>query len=202
LAAAASTYEPSNSTNATAASGDSQLAVNIGNGSVSVDANLLEEQQLTEPVQPRRAPASAASAPLPNQTDIQAANAQSRMPAAEPIRAASPVATLPPARSQSADLKVTLDGGGTAHVSIRERAGEVDVRIIAPTAQSAQRIEHEVSALGRVFPAQGLRLRSAEVTARGANGGDGGGGANTFDRSGQQKDRAQGEIFIVDEVNQ
>lgn len=84
---------------------------------------------------------------------------------------------------------------------IRERAGEVDVRIVAPTARSAQRIEHEVSALAHVFPAQGLRLRSAEVTARDASA-DGGGGANTFDRSGRQKERAQGEIFTVDEVNQ
>ncbi len=86
---------------------------------------------------------------------------------------ATPVATVTAIAHASetpirrvANLKVDLNEAGSAHATIRERAGEVDVKIVTPDSDSARNLVNEVNALRRSLDGAGLKLRNAEVVYR------------------------------------
>jgi len=86
---------------------------------------------------------------------------------AAPMAAVTAITRAPEtATLRVANLKVDLNDAGSAHATIRERAGEVDVKIVTPDSDSARHLVGEVNALRRSLDGAGLRLRSAEVVYR------------------------------------
>ena len=126
--------------------------------------------QNDQPGQPE--PDAAAGTNLASVTGAHSGPAQSqagdtRVVTATPVASVTPIAHAPEAAIQRvANLKVDLNETGSAHATIRERAGEVDVKIVTPNSDSARNLVNEVNALRRSFDGAGLKLRNAEVVYR------------------------------------
>ncbi len=63
-----------------------------------------------------------------------------------------------------ADVTVQLADGQTAHATVRERAGSIEVKIVTSSDASAQRVSSEVDTMRQNLDAAGLRLGQAEVS--------------------------------------
>ncbi len=92
---------------------------------------------------------------------------------AAPVRSAQEAApSIGPGRV--ANLKIELNNGDTAHATVRERAGSIEVKIVTPTSASAQRVASEIDSMRQNLDAVGLRLAHSEVSYQQGNGKDGG----------------------------
>jgi len=109
------------------------------------------------------------------------------------------VSNAPAARV--ANVKVDLADGQSAQAMVRERAGNVDVKIIAPGADSARHISGEVDSLRSALEGAGLHLGHSEVSYQG----------NSGERGREQRETAQdsnrpanqsNEVFTLTEVNE
>lgn len=126
------------------------------------------------------------------------ANGPAPAPAAAAIRQ---VTEAPPAAATArvANLRVDLGQGNSAQATVRERGGAVEVKIVATTAQSAERIGNEVGGLRRSLDSAGLQLTHAEVSYQGQPGSE----RQRHEAPNGQPDRQDakgGEIFTVNEV--
>jgi hypothetical protein len=100
-----------------------------------------------------------------------------------------------------ANLKVELANGETAQVTVRERAGSIDVKIVTPTSTSAQRVSSEIDTMRHNLDAAGMRLGQTEVSYQ--PGGNGGRGGNQYQRPPQADTSTTDEqIFSISEVNE
>ncbi len=100
-----------------------------------------------------------------------------------------------------ANLKVELANGQTANATVRERAGSIDVKIVTPTSESAQRVSSEIDTMRQNLDAAGMRLGEAEVSYQ--PGGNGGRGGNGYQRPPQQDTSTKDEqIFSISEVTE
>jgi hypothetical protein len=102
-----------------------------------------------------------------------------------------------------ANLKVDLSEGQSAQAIVRERAGNVEVKIVAPGAESARRISGEFDGLRSTLEGAGLHLAQAEVSYQPGSGHGSrrdSGGEKSRNPSNQQSNSK--EIFNLDEVNQ
>jgi flagellar hook-length control protein FliK len=93
-----------------------------------------------------------------------------------------------------------LASGQTAQASVRERAGTVEVKILTPTAASAQRVSAEMDGMRQNLDAAGIKLGHAEISYQQ---GDGGRQGQEGYRPAAQNQSADGkEVFIMNEVIQ
>ncbi len=108
-------------------------------------------------------------------------------------------ATRDPNRTVS--ITVQLASGQTAQASVREHAGAVDVKIVTPTAASAQRVSSEMDGMRQNLDAAGIKLGNAEVSYQH---GDGGGrqGREGYQPPAQNPSANGKEVFIMHEVVQ
>lgn len=120
---------------------------------------------------------------------------------ATPVASVTPIAHAPETAIQRvANLKVDLNDAGTAHATIRERAGEVDVKIVTPDSDSARNLANQVNALRRSLDGAGLKLRNAEVVYR----------SDRYQnpqrddsrQNSQQSGAGSAETFTIEEINQ
>ena len=120
---------------------------------------------------------------------------------ATPVASVTPIAHAPETAIQRvANLKVDLNDAGTAHATIRERAGEVDVKIVTPDSDSARNLVNEVNALRRSLDGAGLKLRNAEVVHR----------SDRYQnpqrddsrQNSEQSGAGSAETFTIEEINQ
>ncbi|MFI5352213.1 MAG: hypothetical protein ACHQZS_04545 [Candidatus Binatales bacterium] len=118
-----------------------------------------------------------------------------------PVASVTPIAHAPETAIQRvANLKVDLNDAGTAHATIRERAGEVDVKIVTPDSDSARNLANEVNALRHSLDNAGLKLRNAEVVYR----------SDRYQnpqrddsrQNSQQSGAGSAETFTIEEINQ
>ncbi len=120
---------------------------------------------------------------------------------ATPVASVTPIAHAPETATQRvANLKVDLNEAGSAHATIRERAGEVNVKIVTPNSDSARNLVNEVNALRRSFDGAGLKLRNAEVVYRSDR--DQNPQRDDSRQSNQQSDAGSAETFTIEETNQ
>ena len=102
--------------------------------------------------------------------------------------------------SRTVSITVQLASGQTAQASVSERAGTVDVKIVTPTAASAQRVSSEMDGMRQNLDAAGIKLGQAEISYQR---GEGGGQGREEYRPAAQKQSANGkEVFIMNEVLQ
>lgn len=80
-------------------------------------------------------------------------------------------ASAPREPAHAVSLTVHLADGQTAQASVRERAGAVDVKILTPTAASAERVSSEMNGMRQNLDAAGIRLGHSEVSYQGGDGG-------------------------------
>ena len=132
-------------------------------------------------------------------THTAAAQPVARTAEAAPIRFNPEVSPRDPARTVS--ITVQLASGQTAQASVRERAGAVDVKIVTPTAASAQRVSSEMDGLRQNLDAAGMHLGHSEVSYQQ---GDGGGrqGREGYQPPAQNRAADGKEVFIMNEVVQ
>jgi hypothetical protein len=128
-----------------------------------------------------------------------AAQPVARTAEAAAIRLNPEVSPRDPARTVS--ITVQLASGQTAQASVRERAGAVDVKILTPTAASAQRVSSELDGMRQNLDAAGIRLGHSEVSYQQ---GDGSGRQGREGYQPPAQDRAANgkEVFIMNEVVQ
>lgn len=160
--------------------------------------------QKEQPGQPQ--PDAAAGTNLASVTGAHSGPAQSqagdtRAVTATPVASVTPIAHAPETAIQRvANLKVDLNDAGTAHATIRERAGEVDVKIVTPDSDSARNLANQVNALRRSLDGAGLKLRNAEVVYR----------SDRYQnpqrddsrQNSQQSGAGSAETFTIEEINQ
>ena len=97
------------------------------------------------------------------------------------------------------DLKVQLADGQTAHATVRERAGSVDVKIVTSTSASAARVSGEIDNMRQNLDAAGLRLGHSEVSyQQGSGGGRGGEDRRPAPQANRAPDKQ--ETFTLNEV--
>ena len=120
---------------------------------------------------------------------------------ATPVASVTAIAHAPETAIQRvANLKVDLNEAGSAHATIRERAGEVDVKIVTTDSDSARNLVNEVNALRRSLDSAGLKLRNAEVVYR----------SDRYQnpqrddsrQNSQQSNAGSAETFTIEETNQ
>ena len=98
-----------------------------------------------------------------------------------------------------AELKVQLADGQTAHATVRERAGSIEVKIVTSTNGSAQRISGEIDTMRQNLDAAGLRLGHSEVSYQQGN--KGGRNSQEYMREPQTNERGDNEeTFTLSEV--
>lgn len=100
-----------------------------------------------------------------------------------------------------ASLNVALAEGHTAHATIREKSGSIDVKIIAPDASAAQRISGEMDTLRSALNGAGLKLRAAQVNYR-SDSHRGEGQRRNFSHQRNSGNRDSKAIFSVQEVRE
>ncbi len=104
-----------------------------------------------------------------------------------------------PVREPSHSVNITVQlRGQTAQASVREHAGAVDVKILTPSAASAQRISSEMDGMRRNFDAAGIKLGHSEISYQQGDGG-GQGREGYQPRAQNQSDNGK-EVFIMNEV--
>ena len=115
------------------------------------------------------------------------------------IRLNPDVSPRDPARTVS--ITVQLASGQTAQASVREHAGAVDVKIVTPTAASAQRVSSEMDGMRQNLDAAGIKLGHSEVSYQQ---GDGSGrqGREGYQPPAQNQAANGKEVFIMNEVVQ
>jgi len=125
-----------------------------------------------------------------------------RIAASAPLQLAREVA--PPSEpARATALKIDLADGASARVSVRERAGAVELRIVTDNAPVAQRLQGEVGALRRALDASGLRLHSADVSYQGGGSFRGNGGERSASQPPPRPVAAPGQtVFTVQEVKE
>ncbi len=112
----------------------------------------------------------------------------------------TPQVTSPSESSRTVSITVQLASGQTAQASVSERAGAVDVKIVTPTAASAQRVSSEMDNMRQNFDAAGIKLGHSEISYQQ---GDGGGQGHEGYRPPAQNQSANGkEVFVMNEVLQ
>ncbi len=112
----------------------------------------------------------------------------------------TPQVTSPSESSRTVSITVQLAGGQTAQASVREHAGAVDVKILTPTAASAQRVSSEMDGMRQNLDAAGIKLGHSEISYQQ---GDGGGQGREGYRPPAQNQSANGkEVFVMNEVLQ
>jgi len=121
-------------------------------------------------------------------------------PAAVAVRHLQESATPVPA-AKVASLRVELSDGKSAQATVRERAGAVEVKIVAATSQSARHISNEVEGLRQALDSAGLKLAQAEVSYQQPQG-QGGRDRGDSHREPQRRPAGSNEFFILDEVNE
>lgn len=132
----------------------------------------------------------------PRSTNVQAA---SRAPEVTAIRLTPEVASVRDA-SRTVNITVELASGQTAQASVRERAGSVDVKIVTPTAASAQRVSSEMEGARQNLDAAGIKLGHSDISYQR---GDGGRRENEGYRPpAQAQSASEKEVFIMNEVVQ
>ncbi len=114
---------------------------------------------------------------------------------ARPVQEVSPLIES----GRVAELKVQLADGQSAHATIREHAGSVDVKIVTSDNAAAQRIVGEVDTMRQNLDAAGVRLGHSEVSYQR---GDGGGRRQDSERPASQSTRnaEKQETFTLSEV--
>ena len=100
-----------------------------------------------------------------------------------------------------ANVKVDLADGQSAQAMVRERAGNVDVKIVAPGADSARHITGEVDSLRSALEGAGLHLGHSEVSYQSHSGERGREHRETAHDSNQQTKQSN-EVFTLSEVNE
>ena len=123
-----------------------------------------------------------------------------------PIPAVHETSALYRAPAIVAKIRVPIDNSATAHVTIRQRLSEVDVKVVAPTNASAHAIGRELGSLGRALSNEGMKLRSAEVTSNQSGGPGGSGGSHSGSSSEQsgrrgRNDQKTQDLFVLEEAN-
>ena len=104
-----------------------------------------------------------------------------------------------PAESgRTANLTVQLGDGQTAHATIREREGSVDVKIVTSSSATAERMSGELDSMRQNFDAAGLRLGHSEVSYQNGRG-DSGRGREQYQRQ-SQADQSTNDVFTLSEV--
>jgi flagellar hook-length control protein FliK len=129
------------------------------------------------------------------------ANAQpaARAPEVAAIRL-TPEVTPASESSRTVSITVQLASGQTAQASVSERAGTVDVKIVTPTAASAQRVSSEMDGMRQNLDAAGIKLGQAEISYQRGEGG--GHGREEYQPPAQQQSANGKEVFIMNEVLQ
>jgi trimeric autotransporter adhesin len=129
------------------------------------------------------------------------ANAQpaARAPEVAAIRL-TPEVTPASESSRTVSITVQLASGQTAQASVSERAGTVDVKIVTPTAASAQRVSSEMDGMRQNLDAAGIKLGQAEISYQRGEGG--GQGREGYQPPAQQQSANGKEVFIMNEVLQ
>jgi hypothetical protein len=114
------------------------------------------------------------------------------------VAALRPSPDLSAEAARSVSITIALASGQTAQATVRERAGAVDVKILTPTAASAQRVTSEMDSLRQNFDAAGIKLGQADISYQQ---GDGAGQEREEYRPPQSQPPANSkEIFLLDEV--
>ena len=97
-------------------------------------------------------------------------------------------------------ITVQLASGQTAQASVRERAGAVDVKILTPTAASAQRVSSEMDGMRQNLDAAGITLGHSEISYQQGEGGRQ--GDEGYQPPAQNQSANGKEVFIMNEVIQ
>jgi hypothetical protein len=114
------------------------------------------------------------------------------------VAALRPSPDLSAEAARSVSITIALASGQTAQATVRERAGAVDVKILTPTAASAQRVTSEMDGLRQNFDTAGIKLGQADISYQQ---GDGAGQEREEYRPPQSQPPANSkEIFLLDEV--
>ncbi len=98
-----------------------------------------------------------------------------------------------------ADVTVQLADGQTAHATVRERAGSIEVKIVTSSNASAQRVSSELDTMRQNLDAAGLRLGQAEVSYQQGDSGHRD-GQKQDPRPPQEASNKDGSIFTLSEV--
>ncbi len=162
----------------------------------------LQKDQLGQPQPDATAGTNAASVTGAHSgsTQSQAGDTQAVTPT--PVASVTPSSRTPETAIQRvANLKVDLNEAGSAHATIRERAGEVDVKIVTPDSESARNLGNEVHALRRSLDGAGLKLRNAEVVYR-SDRYQNPQRDDSRQNSEQQSGAGSAETFTIEETNQ
>jgi hypothetical protein len=143
-------------------------------------------------------PAEASS--LPNDlAGIVDAQPTARAPEVAAIRL-TPEVTSASESSRTVSITVQLASGQTAQASVSERAGAVDVKIVTPTAASAQRVSSEMDSMRQNLDAAGIKLGHSEISYQQ---GDGKGqGREEYQPPAQHQSANGKEVFTLSEVIQ
>jgi len=147
------------------------------------------------------------SAPNPKSIPVVTAEGGSHTFDASP---AAPVAESQPLRStqelaplietgRTANLTVQLADGQTAHATVRERAGSVEVKIVTSTSSAADRVTGEINSMRQNLDAAGLRLEHSEVSYQQGSGKGRDGQENQSQRQ-PQANQSANDIFTLSEV--
>jgi hypothetical protein len=71
------------------------------------------------------------------------------------------------ASTHTANLKIELDAGDSVRASVRERAGVVDVRVVAGDQQTVRHLTEQIPELRRTLDTAGMKLQTAQVSYSG-----------------------------------
>ncbi len=97
------------------------------------------------------------------------------------------------------NITVQLADGQAAQASVREHGGTVEVKIVAPSAASAQRMSSEIEGLRQNLNTAGMSLGNSEVSYQPGDGG--GNGREQYRAPEQNRSADEKDIFVMDEVN-
>ena len=114
----------------------------------------------------------------------------------QPLRSVQEVASVVDS-GRTANLTVQLADGQTAHATVRERAGSVDVKIVTSTSATAERVSSEIDGMRRNLDAAGLQLGRSEVSYQPSGGGGRGREEHQRERPENQSSK---EMFTLSEV--
>ncbi len=113
----------------------------------------------------------------------------------------TPEVTAPRDPAHAVSITVQLASGQTAQASVRERAGAVDVKILTPTAASAQRVSSEMDGMRQNLDAAGIKLGHSEVSYQRGDGGQQG-HREGYRPPAQNQSATGSEVFSINEVAQ
>ena len=120
---------------------------------------------------------------------------------AAPIREITDSISAAP-ETRVANLKLDLGDGSATQATVREHAGTVDVKIVAPGADSARRISGEVDGLRNALEGAGLALGHSEVSYQSGSGQGGREQRGEPYRNSNQQPGDSKQIFTLNEVSE